>query len=87
MYIKHSHLRKGRLSSLRLRPKFHLPPFTPNPATPTSNLFLEIMRFTLGYGLEELDFEFRQEQGIFLFSKLPNHLRIPPNLLLNGYRG
>ena len=88
MYIKPGHLGTDRLSSPRLRPKFHLPLFTTNPATPTSNLFLEIMGYTLGYGLEGLEFEFQQEQGIFLFSKPPNRLRVPPNLLLiNGYQG
>jgi len=45
------------------------------------------MGYTLGYGLEGPEFEFRQEQGIFLFSKRPNRLRVPPNLLFNGYRG
>lgn len=59
MYIKHSHLGTDRLSSRRLRPKFHLPPFIANPATPTSNLFLEIMGYTLGYGLEGPELEFQ----------------------------
>jgi len=68
MYIKHSLLGTDRLSTPRLRPKFHLPIFTANPATPTSNLFLEIMGYTLGYGLEGPEFEFQQKQGIFLFS-------------------
>jgi hypothetical protein len=44
------------------------------------------MGYTLGYELEGPEFEFRQEQGIFLFSKRPNRLRVPPNLLFNGYR-